>query len=36
MNENTTRNLQEGLPNTIDEVKRQTEDPKLLAAVNKS
>jgi len=33
-NEKTTRNIQEGLPFTITEVKRQTEDPKLVAAVS--
>jgi len=33
-NEKTTRNTQEGLPFTIDDVKRQMEDPALLAAVS--
>jgi len=35
-NAKTTRNIQDGLPFNIDDVKRQTEDPKLLAAVSKS
>jgi len=34
-NAKTLRNVQEGLPFTIDDVKRQTEDPKLLATVSK-
>lgn len=34
-NEKTTRNIQEGLPFDIDDVKRQTEDKKLLEAVSK-
>lgn len=33
-NRKTTANIQQGLPFTIAEVKRQTEDPKLLEAVN--
>jgi len=32
----TTRNIQEGLPFTIEDVKRQTEDRKLLEAVRKT
>jgi len=32
-NKKTTHNIQQGLPFTIDEVKRQTEDTKLLEAV---
>jgi len=30
----TTRNIQEGLPFSIDDVRRQTEDEQLLAAVH--
>jgi len=33
-NAKTTRNIQEGLPFTIDEVKRQTEEPSLVKAVS--
>jgi len=33
-NQKTTRNIQLGLRFTIDEVKRQTEDPKVLKAVS--
>ena len=33
-NQKTTRNIQLGLPFTIDEVKRQTEDLKVLEAVS--
>jgi len=33
-NAKTTRNIQQGLPFTIDDVKRQTEDPKLMEAVS--
>ena len=35
-NRKTTRNIQQGLPFNIDDVKRQTNDPKLLAAVRKT
>lgn len=30
----TTRNIQQGLPFSIEDVKRQTNDPKLLDAVS--
>jgi len=33
MNEKTTRNIQEGLPFTIENVKKQTESKKLLDSV---
>jgi len=33
-NAKTTRNIQEGLPFTIDDVKRQTEDATVLEAVS--
>jgi len=32
-NAKTTKNIQEGLPFTISDVKRQTDDPELVAAV---
>lgn len=32
-NQKTTRNIQEGLPFDINDVKKQTEDAKLLRAV---
>lgn len=35
-NQKTTRNIQEGLPHSIDDVKRQTEDKQLLKAVSKT
>jgi len=35
-NQKTTRNIQEGLPHNIDDVKRQTEDKQLLKAVSKT
>jgi len=34
-NAKTTRNVQEGLPFSISDVKRQTNDEKLLAAVRR-
>jgi len=33
-NAKTTRNIQEGLPFTIEDVKRQTEDPELIKVVS--
>jgi len=33
-NAKTTRNIQEGLPFTLDDVKKQTEDEKVLEAVS--
>ena len=33
-NAKTTRNIQEGLPFTTEDVKRQTEDPELIKVVS--
>jgi len=35
-NAKTTRNIQQGLPFSIDDVKKQTEDEKVLEAVSTS